>query len=292
MPARPMSREQMQEAVNLAHIHGGILQAARVANIPGQTLRGRVQKAQLIGITPDVRRELPQAETGQGVLAIPDIHSPFMHPDAVEFLTEAKSRLKPTRVVCLGDEVDQHALSQYEPDPDGYSAGHELLASIDKLKPIYELFPDVRVCTSNHGVRPFKRAYRAGIPAKYLKDYADFMEAPAGWHWQDRWIIDGVVYMHGEGANGQKAAENWAKANMRPTVIGHVHSHAGIGYFANDETQIWWMNCGWLGDAKAYAMRYAKHDRNKQILGVGFIDNGVPHYFPMRCKDGRWTGKW
>lgn len=269
------------------------MQAAKATGLTYDLLRRRNEVGKIRGQTPKIEREILQSDAGQAVLAIPDLHAPFQHPDALEFLAEAKKRLKPTRVVCLGDEIDQHALSQYDPDPDGYSAGHELLKALDFMRELYKLFPNVRVCTSNHAVRPYKRAYRAGIPKAYLKDYQDFMECPKDWHWQDRWEIDGVVYMHGEGANGKGAAEKWGMMNMKPTVIGHIHSHAGIGFFRNTEKQIWWMNCGWLGDEHAYAMTYAKHNPHKQICGVGLVDNGNPLYFPMRLDShGRWTGKW
>jgi hypothetical protein len=162
------------------------------------------------------------------------------------------------------------------------------------MKELYKLFPVVRVCTSNHPMRVFKRAFRSGIPTKYLKGYKEAIEAPPDWHWDDRWIIDGVHYIHGEGASGKQAAEKWAMINMASTVIGHIHSYAGTGYFKNaGNKQINWMNCGWLGDHTTYAMKYAKHSTHKGILGVGFVDRGRPHYFPMDINDnGRWTGKW
>src|SRR5688572_18269306 len=136
-------------------------------------MRHRVDVAISRGMTPKIEKEFVQCETGHAVLAIPDMHHPFAHPDFLEFLTEAKSRLNPSRVVCLGDELDNHAISQYDPDPDGYSAGHELNAGRAQLRSLYSLFTDVRVCTSNHGVRPFKKAYRAGIPKAWIKDYAE-----------------------------------------------------------------------------------------------------------------------
>ena len=296
MPTPSLPDELAQEAINLVAEFGGVTKAAasKKCTVSYDALRRRYEIALQRSLTPKYERPIPQAETGQAVLVIPDTHAPFAHPDALAFLDEANNRLKPTRVVHLGDETDQHALSQYQPDPDGYSAGHELECALEWMRDLYKIFPKARVCISNHPMRVFKRAFRSGIPAKYLKGYKEFMEAPPDWYWGDRWEIDGVVYMHGEGASGKLAAEKWAMVNMKPTVIGHIHSHASVGYFKNDSNrQIWWMNCGWLGDVETYAMQYAKHSTHKAILGVGFVDNGFPHYFPMRINDkGRWTGKW
>ena len=60
------------------------------------------------------------------VLAIPDLHCPFQHPDAFRFLRAVKNKYKPNQVVCLGDEIDAHALGRWTTDADGYSPGHEL----------------------------------------------------------------------------------------------------------------------------------------------------------------------
>jgi hypothetical protein len=294
MHLRALSDELAQEAVDLVGQHGGVTQAARACGMSYDALRRRNDVGKTRGFTPKVVKDIPQSETGHGVLVIPDTHAPFAHPDALAFLDAANTKLKPTRVVHLGDETDQHALSQYEADPDGYSAGVELQKAVEWMRELYKIFPKARVCISNHPMRVFKRAFRSGIPAAYLKGYKEVMEAPSDWYWGDRWEIDGVVYMHGEGASGKLAAEKWAMVNMQSTVIGHIHSHAATGNFKNESNkQIHWMNAGWLGNYEAYAMRYAKHSTHKGILGVGFVDNGIPHYFPMRINEkGRWTGKW
>jgi hypothetical protein len=215
-----------------------------------------------------------------------------MHPDAYEFLKYASECLKPTKIVLLGDEVDQHALAQFDPDPDGYSAGHEAAAAREQLKPLFTLFPDAKICTSNHTERVYKRAYRAGIPRCYLKDYADWLGAPLGWHWDHKFTLDGVIYEHGEGVTGRQASEKKMLANMAKTVIGHIHAHAGVYFFNNGYTQIWGMNAGCLIDHSKYAFKYAKHSVHKPILGVGFVDCGEPHFYPMRLDNHkRWTGR-
>jgi hypothetical protein len=66
----------------------------------------------------------PHPENKQSVvLVIPDLHCPFEHPDALEFLRAVKKRFMPSVFVCLGDEIDAHAFSRYPKDPDGMSAG-------------------------------------------------------------------------------------------------------------------------------------------------------------------------
>ena len=81
----------------------------------------------------------------QSILVISDLHTPYEHPDAVAFLKAVKEKYKPTDVVCIGDEVDFHALSFHDSDPDLDSAGAELERAIEALKPIYKMFPKVTV---------------------------------------------------------------------------------------------------------------------------------------------------
>ena len=293
MPTPKLSDELAQEAINLVTEHGGVKQAARKLGIPHRRLDYRMRTALIRGMTPNIRVSPHVSGTvGFRVLAIGDLHAPFMHPDAVEFLKCAKEELKPNRIVFLGDETDQHALSQYQADPDGYSAGVEGQKAKEQLAPLYTMFPDARICESNHTERVYKKAFRAGIPSMYLRSYAEFLESPVGWQWQHKFVYDGVTYEHGEGVSGKTAAEKKMMANMGKTVIGHIHAHAGTYYFNNGVEQIWGMNAGCLIDSTQYAFKYAKHSIPKPILGVGFVDCGEPHFYPMRLdKNKRWTGK-
>lgn len=226
------------------------------------------------------------------VLAIPDLHCPFEHPDAVAFLAAVKKKYNPTAVICLGDEGDFHGLSEYDHDPDGDSAGREYKEMLDHLKPIYKMFPNVKVCTSNHTARPFRKAFKHGIPKAFIRSYAEFMKAPKGWKWADSWEIDGVIYEHGEGFSGREGAIKSAQGNMQSTVIGHIHSFAGIQFSANAKHLIFGMNAGCLIDSSAYAFAYGKKMKVKPILGCGIVKDGVPTFIPMLLNSqGKWIKK-
>lgn len=226
------------------------------------------------------------------VLVISDTQEPFAHPDTIAFLRWVKAKYKPTKVVHVGDEMDFAAISNYDHDPDGMSAGLEYERGIEKMQDYYKLFPNVQVCTSNHTARPLRKAFGAGIPKAFLKDYHEFMQAPKGWKWAYQHVIDGVVYEHGEGFSGYKGALNCAEKNGASTVIGHLHSHAGILYSANAKDIIYGFNVGCLIDKDAYAFAYGKSMRHKPLLGVGIVDKGVPMWVPMLLsKSGRWVKK-
>ncbi len=225
------------------------------------------------------------------VLVISDLQAPFHHKDAIPFLKAVAAKYKPTDYVCIGDEVDLHAMSDFDTDPDGYSAGHELRKALEFMHELYEVFPKMKVCVSNHGARPFRKAFKHGIPRAFLKDYHEFMEAPKGWSWADSWEIDDVIYEHGTGQSGQNGAIKAALANMQSTVIGHLHAFAGINYSANSKHLIFGFNVGSLIDTHAYAFAYGKNIKAKPIIGAGVVIKGIPTFVPMLLnKKGRWVG--
>lgn len=226
------------------------------------------------------------------VLVISDLQIPFHHPDSFAFLSWLKKKYKPTQIVCIGDEVDNHGISNYIPDPDGYSAGHELRKALRYLHKLYEIFPNVKAVTSNHTDRPFRKAFQNGLPRAFLRELHDLLEAPPGWEWRDSWEIDGVYYFHGEGLSGESCAIKAVKGYQRPVVFGHLHSSASIYYNATALDLHFGFNVGCLIDWPAYAFRYGKHNMRKAIIGTGLVIKGVPVFIPMLLnKSGRWIGR-
>lgn len=225
------------------------------------------------------------------ILAISDLQIPYEHRDALDFTKAVHDVYDCNRVVCVGDEVDQHCVGRFDPDPDAKSAGPELKLAVKRLRKWYEAFPRVDVCTSNHTQRVYKTAFHAGIPEAYLKPVSDWLEAPDGWVWKDNFVYNGIRFEHGDAQGGMYAARNLAIRNRMSTVIGHHHSHGAVFYIANDSEMIFGMNTGCLIDITGAAFKYAKLSTFKPTLGLGMILEGVPFFVPMPLKkNGRWTG--
>jgi hypothetical protein len=203
------------------------------------------------------------------------------HPEALGFLRKVAREIKPTYVMCLGDELDQYTLSKYPHDPDAQSAGDEYKEAMRFWKGVYNLFPDARAVTSNHVQRVAKRAIESGIPSAYLRSVEQFMQAPKGWKWRDEWVVDGVKYEHGERAGGITGLRNLVIANMRSTVIGHQHECPGTTFVSNGSTLLWGLNVGCLVSSDSYGLSYTKRNRHKPVLGCGVVMDGVPAFYPM-----------
>ena len=220
------------------------------------------------------------------ILVIPDLQAPFQHKDSLDFLDNIAQQINPTKVVSIGDEVDQHALSRYPSNPDGHSAGKEYELAQKFMLKLYDRFPAAIACYSNHSDRIFRKAFEAGIPRAYLRSIKEFMGAPDGWEWR----VHDTVFIHGDSAKGGQPHRLLAQSNLCSTVIGHHHSCPGVAYLANDTSAIYGMNVGCLIDLDAYAFHYTRYNRYKPVLWAGVIVNGIPQFIPMQINHrGRWN---
>jgi len=228
----------------------------------------------------------------KSILIISDLHVPYEHQDALAFLKAVKTKYKPNKIICIGDEVDYHALSFHDSDPNLPSAGDELLQAKVKLKAFYKLFPNVTLVDSNHGSMVWRKAMANGMPREMFKDYNELLEAPKGWVWVDDITLklpDGTsCYFHHSRGNALKTGQVYGMSH----VCGHHHESFNINYWSTPERLSFAMTVGCLVDRKSLALAYAKNNLKRQILGVGIIINGNPQLIPMRLnKNGRWNKK-
>lgn len=217
------------------------------------------------------------------VLVVSDMHEPFCKKGYLEHCIRIRDKYNCDKIILIGDEVDLCGVSQWEKDPDGFSAGTEAELAQQKMKLWYKVFPKASVCIGNHTARPFRQAKASGVPKKFIKSYEEAWEAPDTWKWADSWEIDNVFYTHGTGNSGAGAAIKIATRHRQNTVIGHIHSEAGIQYSASKIDLVWGMQVGGALDDNTYAAYYAKTQLKKSIIGCGVIlDKGrLPIYEPM-----------
>lgn len=215
----------------------------------------------------------------QNILIIGDIHEPFSHPDYLDFCTRTRDKYNCDTTIFIGDVVDEHALSAWDSDPDGYSAGHEANQAQVALQKWYEAFPDAYICIGNHDDRPMRRAFKSGIPKRYIRSFEEIWGSPIGWKWGLSWIADGITYEHGV-MGGTHAAYNRALKMGRSIVQGHTHINPGVKYLGPN----WYaLNVGCGLDENAYAMAYGRQYNGQIVLGCGVVlDQGKqPIFVPM-----------
>jgi len=227
------------------------------------------------------------------ILVIPDLHFPYCHPDSLDFLYKLKKLLNPTRVICLGDELDYHAMSFHDSDVDLDSAGTELLKSLGYIDTLHEIFPKMDLMDSNHGSMAYRKAKHHGMPRHLLKSYNEVLCVPVeDWKWHDRLIIslpsgENVVFGHYFGADVLRASQ----AMGMSVIQGHAHSSFEVRYWQNHTGLHFGATVGCLIDDKSMAFAYNKLQIKRPIMGAMLIENSIPQLIPMVVdSENRWVG--
>jgi len=225
------------------------------------------------------------------ILIFGDMHIPYHRDGSIEFLRAIKDKYNPTKVICTGDELDNHAMSFHETDPNCLSAGDELEEAIKYMKQLYEIFPEVDLVDSNHGSMVFRKAKFGGIPLKYIRSMREIIEAPAGWSWHKDYTYtmsngQDLFVTHGLKKKSRQLAEQYGCC----VVQGHYHEDSCIQYSSSPRQLIWGCSAGCLIDDESLAMEYNKSNLKRPILSCVLIRNGIPKIIPMVIKDHKWIG--
>lgn len=211
------------------------------------------------------------------ILVISDMHIPYHHENLLPFLESLKKRYQPTRVICVGDELDKHAMSFHDSDPDLPSAGDELKRALPVIAQLKEIFPVMDLIDSNHGSMVYRKSKAHGIPRSYIRSYNEVLGVDEGWQWHNDLTItlpDGqkVYFHHGKSADAVKTSQAMSMSH----VCGHFHESFGIKYWANPNGLFWAINSGCLIDDKALAFSYNNVNLKRPIIGTSLIIDGHP----------------
>ena len=210
-------------------------------------------------------------------LIIGDVHAPYTLAGYLGFVKRIQEKydIAPEDVYCAGDIVDNHAISMHDHDPSLSSPSHELKTTIAFLQEWYEAFPLLKIATGNHDALPIRRAVKYGLPEEYLKDYLQVLKAPVGWEMKrDWWLDENTVLVHGTGFAGKYPHANMAMKKMCNTIMGHIHTVAGVHHIVNERTKIWGMCVGCGIDRNFPAFDYARNFANKPVISCGVLLNG------------------
>lgn len=215
------------------------------------------------------------------VLVIPDLHIPFEHKRALDFCCRVRDKFKCDTYVQEGDLFDQYSMSRYPKDPDAMNAKDEFNLSKTRVSRWIKEFPKMVITTGNHCVRILKRIRDAGIPPSMLvKTFNTLWGLPDSWKFINRYVVDGVTYIHGA-KSGEYAHANTARDERSNIVIAHTHSTGGVHWTANYKSAMFGMNVGCLIDETTYAFFYANEMTRRPVLGCGVIIDGFPTFIPM-----------
>lgn len=214
-----------------------------------------------------------------------DTHIPFQHPNYLTFLKDTFAEWGVEEVICLGDLIDNHAISRFQSEPCADGAYLELAKAREAVKELTEAFPNVKMCRGNHDDIAYRQAKTLGIGDVFIKPFREIYGLPPTWELEDEYVIDGVLYTHGTGRGGKHATYNIAVDERMSVCSGHTHTGGGVNYIANKTETIFALNTGALIDQSAYAFEYSKYSKHRPTLGVGVVLS--PHeafFIPMTGK--------
>lgn len=210
---------------------------------------------------------------------IGDTHIPYELDGYLEFCQETFDEWECDTIVHVGDLLDHHALSFHDSEPELKGANGELYDAIERLQPWYEAFPELRLITGNHDRIPARQLRKLGLDdAIWMRSLQDVYDMPDGWIVGQEFILDGVVYHHGETAGGINGFRQDALRRMQRTVSGHNHGNSGISASASDHRLVWGMAVGCGIDVAKMAFAYGKHFAMKPIVSCGIVVDGVHPY--------------
>tara|TARA_X000001388_G_scaffold28035_2_gene19812 strand:+ start:5473 stop:6159 length:687 start_codon:yes stop_codon:yes gene_type:complete len=219
------------------------------------------------------------------VLVIGDTHCPAMKEGYVDFLNDMKQLWNTDTTIHIGDVVDWASISFHEKLPEFPSPNDEFEKAMDQVQLLYKAFPKVTVMTGNHDDLPKRKITTLTLPSQCIKEYSTLWNTPK-WNWMPRYSrynLDNVIYSHGDsGKGGRWAALSNATDNFSSWVQGHLHSVAGVNYYANVHKRIFGLSTGCGVDHDALSMYYGKRFNSKPIVGCGIVLDGEHAFFePM-----------
>lgn len=209
---------------------------------------------------------------------IGDTHEPWTKPGYIEWCKKVFRKYKVQKTLHIGDLVDNHSIMFHEKEPDVMNPHGEYQMTMKRLKTKwFKLFPELTWILGNHDRLPARQLRKFGlIPEVYMRSYHDIYDLPEGWDVVDDIVIDGVLYHHGETANGVNGFRNDSTSRMQRTVTGHAHGNAGISATASNHRLVWGMAVGCGIDSKAMAFAYGKNFKQKPIISCGLVLDGEP----------------
>jgi predicted phosphodiesterase len=218
------------------------------------------------------------------VVAIPDLHLPWVKLDCLKEIYKIIRHEKPTHIVQLGDLYDQYMFSRYDKDFNVISPKEEIEYSREMSKAFWANIHRIGKykciqLVGNHDVRFAKRIMQClpslaheirGLREKYYK-----FEGVSTYSSDREYIeIDGVIYCHGwlSGITGHKRY-------FRQSVV-HGHSHKPDLHYdqlsKSDFKPLWELDCGCLADSKAVPFDYTNSIMTNWKPAVGIIHNSSP----------------
>lgn len=123
------------------------------------------------------------------ILVISDMHLPYQHVDALDFLWELHCHYHFSTILNVGDLYDHHRGSYHESEIDAMSEEEEFEAAKQYAWELQSMFPEMTITEGNHDAIPMRKAKTLGLSASMIKDYNQMYETDTTWTWtREHWF--------------------------------------------------------------------------------------------------------
>ncbi len=227
------------------------------------------------------------------LVALGDLHSPYIDPEMVSRALYHIKRTKPDIVLQVGDAYELDNGSHWAPNAERDKPSDELRRGREILEQMWiairRYVPKARLIQTwgNHDVRLIKRVAGAVPGALSLVEEGmralmrfngvesvDAEEVPLG-------KLAGRDWTGVHGHSTQKGAH--ASHYATNIVCGHVHK----GYVVSVPGGYLELNVAWLGDNSHHSKNFAKARRQTWNHGIGQIDDDGPRFIPFGTEAGK-----
>ena len=302
MPTRPLTKEEMQEAVDLVEKYGSSYRASQAIGRPKGQIEWRWKQGQVNGIKPTIYREKPvpyvQERLGRVHLVIPDCQVRTGVPtDHLEHIGNYIVEKKPDVIVQIGDFADMPSLNSYtkgKREAEGQRLTRDI-SSVTRamerlLKPIHDYnrtaeikyAPEMHLTTGNHEFR-LEREVEDNPKLEGMFDMKDLGYEEFGWKVHDFLKvakIDGVEYAHYFTSGNMGRPVTSAAALLRErqcsAIMGHVQ-HTDMAF--HKKTQNIAMFCGICYTHDETYLGPQGNNTRRQVVMLHEVEDG--HFDPM-----------
>ena len=221
------------------------------------------------------------------VLVVGDTHCPCLNPKYVDHCLSAANFWGATRVVMIGDLVDNHCLSFHLREPRLKSVDVEYKKALKQVRQITDAFSHLPVdmMLGNHDVLNYRWAKEVGLDSEiHMRSFSAIWDLPDNWTVHPRYAmhkIGSVLYQHGDRGRGNallNAQQEWSSL-----VQGHHHQLASVSFVQNANKRFFAVQSGCGVSHKALAQSYGRKYASRPVLSCAVvIGNETAVVEPMR----------
>lgn len=219
------------------------------------------------------------------VLAIGDMHLPWIKRRTVNAIYDAVEQHKPDVIIQMGDLYDMFSQTRFAKTMSLYTPDREIEVAREGAEEFWHRIQKIRrkakciQLKGNHDDRPYKRMLEKAPelqPFFSTKQVFTFDNVETIYDTFEELIIDKTLYTHGHysklGAHMRYYLKN--------VVCGHSHS-GGLHVENIHEHILWELNVGYVADKMAVPLRYRPTKTVKWTQGYGLIDEFGPRFIPL-----------